>query len=150
MAGTAAASISAATPLAAASSCTWPSRPKPVTSVSACAPAARACSAARSLSVVMTLTARSTSAASASPRLIAVATAPAPSGLVSTSASPGRPPAFVSTASGATTPVTAIPYLGSGSSIECPPTTAAPAAAAASAPPRRISRSTSGPSVASG
>ena len=47
-------------------------------------------------------------------------------------------------------PVTASPYFGSGSSIECPPTIEAPAAATASAPPRRISRSTSGPSVSSG
>ena len=54
IAGTARASISAARPEAAASSWVWPSRPKPVTSVSAWAPAARACCAARSLSVVMT------------------------------------------------------------------------------------------------
>ena len=121
-----------------------------MTSVSARAPAARACAAAAALSVVITSIARSTSAASASPRLSAVATAPAPSGLVSTSASPSRPPALVSTARGSTTPVTASPYLGSGSSIECPPTIEAPAAATASAPPRRISRSTSGPSVSSG
>ena len=52
--GRRAASISAARPEAAASSWTWPSRPKPVTSVRACAPAARACRAARAFSVVMT------------------------------------------------------------------------------------------------
>ncbi len=98
----------------------------------------------------MTSIARATSSSSASPRLIAVATVPAPSGLVSTSASPGAPPALVSTASGWTVPVTASPYFGSGSSIEWPPTTLAPAAATASAPPRRISASVSGPSVSSG
>ena len=40
--------------------------------------------------------------------------------------------------------MTARPYFGSGSSIECPPTIAAPAAATTSWPPRRISRSTLG------
>jgi hypothetical protein len=121
-----------------------------VTSVSALAPAARARSEASALSSHITATARSTSAASARPRLSAVATAPAPSGLVRTSASPSRPPALVSTARGSTTPITARPYLGSGSSIEWPPTIDAPAAATASAPPRRISRRISGPSVSSG
>ena len=121
-----------------------------MTSVSALAPAARARSAASALSSLITAIARSTSAASASPRLSAVATAPAPSGLDRTSTSPSRPPALVSTARGSTMPVTASPYLGSGSSIEWPPTIEAPAAATASAPPRRISRSTSGPSVSSG
>jgi hypothetical protein len=82
--------------------------------------------------------------------LIAVAIVPAPSGFVSHSTSPSRPPALVSTSSGCTVPVTARPYLGSGSSIEWPPTIDAPAAATASPPPRRISRSTSGPSVSSG
>ncbi len=47
IAGTALASISAARPEADASSWTWPSRPKPVTSVSAWTPAARAWAAAR-------------------------------------------------------------------------------------------------------
>ena len=64
---------------------------------------------------------------------------PVPIGLLSTSTSPGRPPAFVQISSGCAKPVTAMPYLGSGSSIECPPATTAPAAAATSAPPRRIS-----------
>ena len=72
-------------------------------------------------SVVITSTA-SASGASRAPRLSAVDTAPAPSGLVSTSASPARPPALVITSSGRTTPVTASPYLGSASSIEWPPT----------------------------
>ena len=59
----------------------------------------------------------------AAPRFGAVTTAPAPSGLVRTRASPGRPPALVRIRSGWTTPVTAMPYLGSGSSIEWPPRT---------------------------
>ena len=64
-------------PLAAASSCRWPSSPKPVTSVSACAPAARACSARAVVERRHHLDRRARPApASASPRLIAVATAP--------------------------------------------------------------------------
>src|SRR5262249_14523336 len=116
--------ISAATPDARASSWTCPSSPNPVTSVSADARAATAYRHATSFKVVITATAASTGAANS--RLHAVDTAPAPSGLVSTSASPTRPPALVSTAAGSTTPVTASPYFGSGSSIECPPTTEQP------------------------
>src|SRR3954454_19264987 len=148
MAGTAAASTSAAQPLARASSCRWPSSPKPVTSVTACAPAARAARAAGPFSVHMTSTASSTPGPA--PRLAALVSAPVPSGFVRTSTSPARPPAVVRTSSGWTVPVTAIPYFGSASSIECPPTTATPAAAAASPPPRRISRRTSAPSDSSG
>ena len=48
---------------------------------------------------------------------------PTPSGLVSDSAVPATAPAFVMTRSRSTRPVTAIPYFGSGSSIECPPPT---------------------------
>ncbi len=76
----------------------------------------------------------------------AVDTAPAPSGLVSTSTSPGLPPAFVSSSSGWTIPVTAIPYFGSASSIEWPPRIATSASAAISAPPRRISARITSPS----
>jgi len=47
-------------------------------------------------------------------------------------------------------PVTDIPYFGSASSMEWPPTMATPASAATAAPPRRISPSTSGPRVSSG
>ena len=74
--------------------------------------------AASAFSSTMTSTARASNASSRAPRLRAVATAPTPSGLVSTSASPARPPSWPSTASGCTTPVTASPYFGSGSSIE--------------------------------
>ncbi len=63
---------------------------------------------------------------------------PVPSGLVSTSRSPGRAPALV--IGFATKPVTANPYLGSGSSIECPPTIVVPLDCITSAPPRRTSR----------
>ena len=48
-------------------------------------------------------------------------------------------------ARGCTTPVTAMPYLGSGSSIEWPPTIGTPASAATSAPPSRICASVSAP-----
>ncbi len=46
---------------------------------------------------------------------------------------------LVNTRSGWTKPTTAIPYFGSGSSIEWPPATSTPACAAVAAPPRRIS-----------
>ena len=82
-------------------------------------------------------------AGSGSPRLTAVATTPVPSGLVSTSRSPGRALAMVSSRAGSAIPTTARPYLGSGSSIEWPPTTGQPACPATSAPPRRTSASSS-------
>ena len=72
-----------------------------------------------------------------------MATIPVPIRLLNTSRSPGRPPVFVQIRSGCANPVTAIPYLGSGSSIEWPPAIATPAASATSAPPRRISPSSS-------
>ena len=100
------ASTSAAQPLASASSCRWPSSPKPVTSVSACAPA-RARGARRPSRVQRRHDRRPRARRArpaASPRLAAVLTAPAPSGLVRKSTSPGRPPAFVSTSSGWTVP----------------------------------------------
>ena len=93
----------------------------------------------------MTSTAMAMRSSTCSPRLCAVEIAPTPSGLVSTSASPGRAPAFVSSSSGCTVPATDRPYFGSGSSMECPPATDAPAAWTTAAPPRRISPSTSGP-----
>ncbi len=66
-----------------------------------------------------------------------------PIGLVSTRASPGRAPALVVMRSGCTSPITAMPYFGSGSSMEWPPSTKAPAARATSAPPRSTSPSNS-------
>ena len=133
-----------ATPEPSAISQAWPRRPKPVTSVSAwTAPLAASVSPALLLRAAMTRTARSTRPASATPRLMAVVTMPEPSGFVSRSWSPGRAPTLRSTLSGWTRPVTARPYLGSGSSMLWPPRMGAPASAAASAPPRRISPSTS-------
>ena len=71
----------------------------------------------------MTATAAASRSSAATPRLRAVVTAPTPSGLVRTSASPGRRAGVGDQlAPGATVPVTARPYLGSGSSIEWPPT----------------------------
>ena len=72
---------------------------------------------------------------------IAVVVIPIPSGLVSTRASPSRSPLLVSTRSGWTSPTTASPYLGSGSSTLCPPTTANPPSAAISDPPASTSAS---------
>ena len=62
----------------------------------------------------------------AAPALIAVVATPTPSALVSTSASPSRRPVLVRIRSGCTSPTTARPYLGSGSSTLCPPTTTNP------------------------
>src|SRR5207245_9642936 len=78
-------------------------------------------------------------------RLTAVEITPSPTGLVSTSKSPGRAPAFVSTRAGSTDPTTASPYFGSASSIECPPAIRQPAAVATAAPPSRTrARSSNG------
>ena len=79
------------------------------------------------------------------PRFAAVVTAPPPIGFVRNSTSPARPVELRTTARGCTTPVTAIPYFGSGSSIECPPTIGTPASAAISAPPARMRASVSAP-----
>src|SRR5206468_2089678 len=122
-----------------------PSRPNPVTSVSACtdfqfraytSPAAR-------LSSFICAVAASTSPGSAVPFLIAEMAIPVPSALPSSSTSPGFAPAFVSTRFGSTRPVTANPYFGSRSSTLCPPTMAQSASRAAWAPPARISPSSS-------
>ena len=110
------------------------------------APAASAAADAAAFSVVITSTVRAVSSAEASPRLAAVVATPPPTGFDSHSSWPARAVELRSRRSGSTVPVTAIPYFGSGSSIEWPPTTATPAAAATSDPPRRISRSTSPPS----
>src|SRR5207253_1332248 len=95
--GTDAASISAATPLAASMLCKWPSRPKPVTSVAACTPppVARIARAAPAFNVAIDCTAAPISAAVARSRFKAVVSTPVPIGLVSTSASPARARASV-------------------------------------------------------
>jgi hypothetical protein len=121
-----------------------------VTSVIADAPASIAARDASRFSLVITDTVPSMSRSSAIPRFSAVVASPPPTGFVNQSESPTDAVLLRRSREGCTVPVTAIPYFGSGSSIECPPTTATPAAAHTSAPPRRISRSTSPPRSASG
>src|SRR5881398_2468249 len=141
--GTACAVTSAAAPLASSRLCRWPSRPNPVTSVAAWTPTASIARAAAALRVVITVTAGASSGSESKSRFSAVVRTPVPIGLVSTRASPGRAPALVTMRSGCTSPITAMPYLGSGSSMEWPPKTNAPAARATSAPPRSTSPSRS-------
>ena len=96
----------------------------------------------------MVLTAASASSGGQTPRFNAVVITPMPSGLVMINRSPGRAPALVMTPSRGTKPVTANPYFGSGSSIECPPTIVVPLDAMTSAPPWRTSpRSSKGSPV---
>ena len=154
--GTRAIEISAVVREASIISCAWPSRPNPVTSVTAWMSNPSIASTGARLSVHMTSTA-SSSAASDSVRFrsgpsaapaAAESTRPArmvmpmPSGLVSTSASPGFAPALRVTFASSTTPVTDRPYSGMSWSIEWPPAMTAPASATFSAPPRRISSRT--------
>ncbi len=90
-------------------------------------PSASAASLAAAFSVVIEATAAASTDESAAPRLCAVATTPVPSAFVSTSVSPGRAASIVNRRDGAAKPTTAMPYLGSGSSMVCPPTTKRPA-----------------------
>ena len=150
--GTDAACSRAAAPLAASIRCRWPSRPNPVTSVAARTPAARAAWLAPALSSVIEATAALITSAGAAPCLSAVATTPVPIALVRISRSPGAARSMVISAAGSATPVTARPYLGTGSSIVCPPATKHPACAATSAPPRstwpKMARSSPSPGQA--
>ena len=75
---------------------------------------------------------------------------PTPSGLVSDSGVPAVAAELVISRSTSTTPVTAMPYLGSGSSIEWPPPTWQPAALATSGPPRSTSAASSAGSTSRG
>ncbi len=68
---------------------------------------------------------------------------PVPSGLVSDNGSPGRPASIRSSRAGSASPVTAMPYFGSGSSMLCPPATWQPACRAISSPPRSTSTASS-------
>src|ERR687890_290249 len=68
---------------------------------------------------------------------------PMPSGFVSVSGSPGVPASLRMRRCGSATPVTAMPYLGSGSSTLCPPATWQPASRATSRPPRSTSAASS-------
>src|SRR5580704_3577182 len=146
--GTAEAVTVAAAPLAASMRCRWPSRPKPVTSVAAVTPAARAVWLAAALSWVIEAMAASTTSGGGAPRLTAVAITPVPTGLVKISWSPGAARSMVISRSGSARPTTARPYLGTGSSMVCPPAITQPASAATRAPPCRTwpSRAMSRPS----
>ena len=141
--------ISPATPLASSRLDRWPSNPNPVTSVAACTPTASIARAAAALRVVITATAGASSASERKSRFSAVVRTPVPIGLVSTSVSPGRAPVFRTIRSGCTSPITAMPYLGSGSSIEAGAFLLGghsiddPASRATSAPPRSTSPSRS-------
>ncbi len=120
MSGTAPLSTTAVTPLALASLNKCPSKPKPVTSVAQRSPAARASRLATSLSVVMTAIA----AGNTSPVALCRAfSTPLPTGLVSDSGRPAAPASMRSSAAGSASPVTAMPYFGSGSSMLWPPAT---------------------------
>ena len=147
MNGTAARSMTAVTPLARASLYRWPSRPNPVTSVAQVIPAASAAALARSFSVVMTATAASLTSPVA---LCQEFRTPLPSGLVRVSGCPAAPASIRSSRSGWASPVTAMPYLGSGSSMLCPPATWQPAARATSRPPRSTSAARSALSTSRG
>ena len=63
---------------------------------------------------------------------------PVPRGFVNNNTSPGLAPLFCIRSSFKTSPVTTNPYLGSLSSILCPPTIEIPASLALSAPPCKI------------
>ena len=101
-----------------------------MTSVAACALHRSMASDALAFEVVIHRTASCNACSGMRSRLHAVVRIPVPSGLVNTSASPGRAPALVTMRAGCTTPVTAMPYFGSGSLIVCPPSTATPASRA--------------------
>src|SRR5436190_2729337 len=124
------------TPLRSAVSCAWPSRPKPVTSVTACGEKGLSACAARSLSVVIQRAASERSPFSARTR-------PVPSGFVRKTASPGRAPLFTQTPSGWTVPTTARPYFGSVSRIVWPPARIAPAARTCSSAPAKTAPTSS-------
>src|SRR6202021_1349705 len=108
------ASTTALQPLARSIRCRCPRREKPVTSVAATTPLARAASLAAALRDVIDATAAARAASEAAPRLCAVATTPVPIALVRTSVSPGRAASVVNSRVGEAKPITAIPYLGSG------------------------------------
>ena len=118
----------------------WPSRPKPVTSVAALAPASSAAFEASRFRVVIT----SIAAAETSPvDFMRLFSRPTPSGLVSVIGRPASAASLRSRRSGRAVPVTAMPYLGSGSSTECPPMTGTPASVAIARPPASTSCSSS-------
>ena len=143
--GSASQSSTAATPDASSISCKCPTRPNPVTSVAACAPAASMASAPARLSSIMESMTGRMPASSRSPARNAAFAMPVPSALVQNSASPGRAPELRTMRSGRAVPNTARPYFGSLSSMEWPPARSAPASPTLSAPPRSTSATTSFP-----
>ena len=86
-------------------------------------------------SVVMTSTAAFTWESVAFSRLMAVVMIPKPSGLVRNRAAPAGAVEFRTIRSTGTNPMATMPYLGSGSVMEWPPTMATPASPAMSCPP---------------
>ena len=134
------ASTTAVTPLARASLCRCPNNPNPVTSVAQTAFASSAAAAASRFNWVIAATACGNGSPVALCRLFST---PMPSGLVRVNGSPGRPASLRSKRSGSATPVTAMPYLGSGSSTLWPPATWQPACRATSNPPRSTSAASS-------
>jgi hypothetical protein len=139
--------MTAVTPLDRASLNAWPSRPKPVTSVAQARPAARAALLASAFSALITATACGCGCPVA---LCQELSTPEPIGLVRLSGWPGGPASIRSSSAGSASPVTAMPYLGSGSSMLCPPATRQPARPAASSPPRSTSPASSALSFARG
>ena len=118
-----------------------------MTSVPARMPAATAACPASRLSAVIDATASSDTSPVAFIRLLST---PTPSGLVSDSAVPATAASLRMSRSRSTRPVTAMPYFGSGSSIECPPPTWQPASCATSRPPRSTSAASSAGSTSRG
>ena len=124
---TVAVSTVTATPLPWAISDRCPRKPKPVTSVQAWTRKRTITSRADLFSVVISRWAAARDSGGQSSALAAVVTTPMPSGFVRNRTSPGFAPALVRIRSGWTKPVTARPYLGSGSKMLWPPVIRAPA-----------------------
>ena len=131
------------TPLRAAVSCACPSRPKPVTSVTALGAYGRRVSAASRLSVRIAPTAAVERAVGRAPVALCLQHEPGAERLREEHGVAGRAPLLAQMPSGWTVPTTASPYFGSSSRIVCPPARIAPAARTASSAPASTSPSTS-------
>ena len=105
-------------PLARIISARWPARPKPVTSVQACAPAATSARAASPDGVRIDASASSIQLPLAMPRMAAAKMTPVPSFFVRTSRSPGFSPPLRSACDATTRPFTEKPSAASGPSPE--------------------------------
>jgi len=124
--------------LAIKTSVKCPTRPKPVMSVQAFAPASCIISPALLLSVHIDRVIFSIASGEAISAFMAVEIIPVPRGFVRTSLSPGFAPLLEIIFSGWIMPVTERPYFISSSSTLCPPARTAPASLIFSMPPRRI------------